>query len=398
MMKTKDPLAEKQAPLIVQVVRQYAPSRGGLEDVVANLSQQMLRRGYRVRVVTCDRLFTAPDMALSPREILEGIEVVRVPWTGGSRYPLAPQVFAHLRDADLIHVHAVDFFFDALAWGRMLHGRPMIATTHGGFFHTKKYAAIKKIWFQTLTRASASAYKTLVSCSQSDQQLFSTIVPPECLALIENGVDTQKFLDASSMVPLRRILTLGRFSVNKRLDRLLETMAALVARESSWHLDIAGVESDLSEADLLREIAERSLQGHVTLHMKLGNTAIKELIGRASFFASASEYEGFGLVAVEAMSGGLLPVLHPNDAYAALASRHTELVLADFAEAESAAAKIALAYDHLEADHLGLRSRLMTEADAYSWDGVADRYDEIYHAVLRLDDLVPSARAEGNAA
>jgi len=390
MMKTIDPLAEKQAPLLVQVVRQYAPSRGGLEDVVANLSQQMLRRGYRVRVVTCDRLFKALDMALSPREILDGVEVVRIPWSGGSRYPLAPRVFAHLGDADLIHVHAVDFFFDALAWGRLLHGRPMVATTHGGFFHTQKYAVIKKIWFQTLTRASASAYKTLISCSQSDQKLFSTIVPSERLALIENGADTQKFADASARVPMRRILTLGRFSVNKRLDRLLDTMAALVARESSWLLDIVGVESDLNEADLIREIAARGLERNVTLHVRLGNALIKKLIGQASFFASASEYEGFGLVAVEAMSSGLLPVLHPNDAYAALALRHDDIVLADFTAPDTAAAAILEAYRQLEAAPLAMRSRLMTEAALYSWDGVADRYEEIYRAILRTEASAPS--------
>ena len=40
------------APLIVHVVRQFLPNRGGLEDVVANLARQTVRRGYRVRVVT----------------------------------------------------------------------------------------------------------------------------------------------------------------------------------------------------------------------------------------------------------------------------------------------------------------------------------------------------------
>jgi alpha-1,3-mannosyltransferase len=398
MMKTIDPLAAERAPLIVQVVRQYAPSRGGLEDVVANLAQQMLRRGYRVRVVTCDRLFTAPGMALSPHEIVDGVEVVRVPWSGGSRYPLAPKVFAHLRDADLVHVHAVDFFFDALAWGRLLHGRPMIATTHGGFFHTQKYAAIKKIWFQTVTRASASAYQALVSCSRSDLKLFSTIVPSKRLALIENGVDTRKFSDAAARSPERRIVTLGRFSVNKRLDRLLDMMAALVARESSWQLDIAGVESDLSQGDLAREIAARGLQGNVTLHLRLDNAAIRTLIGGASFFASASEYEGFGLVAVEAMSGGLLPVLHPNDAYAALAARHADLVLADFSAAGAAAEAVLAAYNRLRADHSGLRSRLMIEAAGYAWDGVADRYEDIYRAVLRPGSVTPASRPEGKAA
>src|SRR4051812_40420428 len=140
------------APLIVHVIRQFLPNRGGLEDVVSNLARQIIDHGYRVRIVTLDSLFTDQDTTLPHREMIGGIEVVRIPWSGSTRYPIAPQVFHHLGDADVIHVHAIDFFFDALAWGRLLHRKPMVVTTHGGFFHTKNYAALKKVWFQTMTR------------------------------------------------------------------------------------------------------------------------------------------------------------------------------------------------------------------------------------------------------
>ena len=52
---------------IVQIVRQYAPSRGGLEDVVSNLSRSLASRGFAVRVVTLDRLFRDPDQVLPSR-------------------------------------------------------------------------------------------------------------------------------------------------------------------------------------------------------------------------------------------------------------------------------------------------------------------------------------------
>jgi alpha-1,3-mannosyltransferase len=128
---------------VVQVVRQYTPSRGGLEDVVSNLSRSLSRRGFEVRVVTLDRLFRAPDQVLPTREVIDGIEVVRIPWRGSSRYPIAPQVFRLIGDADLVHVHGIDFFYDALAWTRPFHRKPMIGTTHGGCFHTRNHAALK---------------------------------------------------------------------------------------------------------------------------------------------------------------------------------------------------------------------------------------------------------------
>ncbi|AXA40412.1 glycosyltransferase family 4 protein [Rhizobium leguminosarum] len=367
------------APLIVHVVRQFLPNRGGLEDVVANLARQTVRRGYRVRVVTLDSLFTAPEDKLPLREDIDGIEVVRIPWSGSSRYPLAPQVFRHLADADLVHVHAIDFFFDALAWGRLLHGKPMIVTTHGGFFHTRKYATIKKIWFRTLTRASAMAYRRVVCCSASDLKQFSEIVPDSLL--IENGADIGKFADTASRRAKRRIVTIGRFSVNKRIDHLLDAMAALKTRDPEWHLDIVGAESDLNRADVEGAIESRHLSGRVTLHVSPDNDTIRRIIAESSIFASASEYEGFGLVALEAMSAGLLPVLNANDAFATLAARHPVLMLADFTNPETAATAIETAYEDLSRQPDVVRARLLDAARGYSWDIVAERYIDLYRSL-----------------
>ncbi|PDS79560.1 glycosyltransferase family 4 protein [Rhizobium sp. L43] len=375
----RERLQPEKAPLIVHVVRQFLPNRGGLEDVVANLSRQTVRRGYRVRVVTLDSLFTAPEDKLPPRENIDGIEVVRIPWSGSSRYPLAPQVFRHLGDADLVHVHAIDFFFDALAWGRRLHGKPMIVTTHGGFFHTRKYATIKKIWFRTLTRASALAYRRVVCCSASDLKQFAEIVPDSLL--IENGADIGKFADTASRQARRRIVTIGRFSVNKRLDHLLDAMAVLKTRDPEWHLDIVGAESDLIRADVEAAIEGRKLSGRVTLHVSPDNGTIRRIIAEASLFASASEYEGFGLVALEAMSAGLLPVLNANDAFATLAGRHPVIRLADFTNSETAATAIEAAYEALARQPDVVRTKLLDAARGYSWDIVAGRYIDLYRSL-----------------
>lgn len=368
--------ASPAAPLIVQVVRQYPPAQGGLEDVVSNLSRALVARGFRVRVVTLDRVFSAPARQLAAFEVMDGVEVVRIPYRGSSRYPVALSVFRHLADADLVHVHGVDFFFDALALGRFMHGAPMVATTHGGFFHTRKYARIKKIWFQTLTRLSASAYAAIACCSASDLALFRTI-QPEHSVLVENGVDTAKFANLASPRPVKRMITIGRFSENKRLDRLLEMMAALVARDAEWRLDIAGSPSDLSATDVNALIDKNGLRQHVSLHVSADNDRLKQLISQSSLFVSASAYEGFGLVAVEAMSAGLLPVLHRNDAYAALAARHKDIHLADFAIPQTSADDILRAYDALS-NNINLRADLQAATLSYSWERVAQRYIELY--------------------
>ena len=379
-----------ESPLIVHVVRQYKPNLGGLEDVVANLCRLLPARGFRVRVVTCDSLFSVPHAGRLPaHEFIDGVEVVRVPWAGSPRYPLAPAVFRHISDADIVHVHAIDFFFDALSLGRWLHRRPLVVTTHGGFFHTQKYAALKKLWFSTLTRLSARGYRRIVACSVKDKALFAGIAGDRA-SLIENGVDTEKFSGLASVEPSRQLVTIGRFSVNKRLDRLLDTMAVLTKRQGDWHLDIIGVASDLSLADLDREIASRGLSARVTVHAGLGNGDIGAILAKASLFVSASEYEGFGLAAVEAMSAGLLPVLHANQAYRDLATRYRDVLLCDYALSAQAADQIETAYRGLSETGPALRLSLIEAAQTYAWDAVVERYADIYRDIVGARKAVPS--------
>jgi alpha-1,3-mannosyltransferase len=369
------------SPLIVHVIRQFLPNRGGLEDVVSNLGRQIISHGYRVRVVTLDSLFTDRDKTLPHHEIIDGIEVVRIPWSGSTRYPIAPQVFRHLSDADVIHVHAIDFFFDALAWGRLLHRKPMVVTTHGGFFHTKNYAALKKVWFQTMTRFSAMAYHKVIGCSMSDLKQFSEIAPARTI-VIENGTDIGKFADCAAKVAKRRIMTIGRFSVNKRLEKLIDAMVPLRASNPEWHLDITGVEYDLSRKDLTAQIDRLGLAGAVTIHVAPDNDKIRDIIAQASIFASASAYEGFGLVALEAMSAGLLPVLNGNEAFTTLGERHKQILLTDFSDSASAAQALETAYERLETRGPAIRAELLADARAYSWDVVAGRYIAVYDEMI----------------
>lgn len=375
------------APLsILHVIRQFLPNRGGLEDVAANLAREQARLGHRVRVVTLDRLFSEPDRRLPARERLESIDIERIPYVGSSRYPLAPSVFRHLDDADIVHVHAIDFFFDAFALAKPFHRRPMVVTTQGGFFHTPAHARLKALWFAGPTRMSVRAYEAVVACSESDARLFGPITPGG-VTVIPNGVDLDKFAGAASPEPRRALLTLGRFSHNKRLDRLLATMQTL---GPGWRLRICGVPYDVSAEALTGEIDRLGLTGSVTLHLGLDVPAIRDLIGQSSLFVSASEYEGFGLALIEALSAGLIPVAHPNDAFACFGEHHPSITLTDFADAPGAAAAIRSAYDRLESGAIVPGAEDLSE---YRWSSVAARYVATYEAALARTRPVVAATA-----
>lgn len=380
---------------IVHVVRQYTPRIGGLEEFVAKLAAEQRGVFRRVRVVTCDRIFSEPDRVLPRTETIDGIEVERFACSGSRRYPVMHGVLGAISSADIVHVQAVDYAFDMLAMTRPIHRKPLIATTHGGFFHTSTLSALKKVWFGSLTRFSASRYDTVVCCSESDYARFAPIAGGKA-RLIMNGVDIGKFADASSPTRSRTMVTLGRFSSNKRLERLIDVVALLAADDPAWHLHICGVPSDVTVADLDALVAARAMRDHVTIHVGLPTGGLRAVIGQCSYFVSASTYEGFGLALIEAMSAGLLPVVHPNEAFVALAASHPGVALRDFGHPAAVADRLR-ALDRDAASTLpALRRQAMAAVREFAWSEVARAYEDIYAEAL--DRRVGTPRRENVAA
>ncbi|MBO6754763.1 MAG: glycosyltransferase family 4 protein [Roseibium sp.] len=365
---------------VVHVVRQYVPMVGGLEDVVRNLAAQQLGRFESVKIVTLDRLFTDLEVRLPERDVIDGIDVVRIPFSGSTRYPLAPSVFRHIADADIVHVHAVDFFFDALGLARPFHRKKLVATTHGGFFHTTRHAWLKKAWFQTMTRLTANRYDALACCGENDHAMFQRVVPAK-VRLIENGVDLEKFADAAARIPSKRLVTIGRFSANKHLDRVFDALRLLAGEDPAWRLDVIGSPSDWSAEDVDEAIRERGLSSKVTVHTGLSDRQLRSVLGSASLFVSASAYEGFGLAMIEALSAGLVPVVQPNAAFTSLAGRHSMVRLADFGDPGAAAGAIHAAFADLSSRKT-LRAEAMSSARQHSWHATIKHYDALYKDVL----------------
>ncbi|MBW4022460.1 MAG: glycosyltransferase family 4 protein [Proteobacteria bacterium] len=375
---------------VVHVVRQFSPSVGGLEDTVLSLTRaQRDRLNIDASVLTLDRLFTGSEV-LPAQDIVEGVPVRRMRWLGSSRYPVAPSVLRHLKGADVVHVHAIDFFFDYLALTRPLHRRRMIATTHGGFFHTGAFKSAKKLWFQTLTRASISAYDRIVACSQSDAEMFKANAGKR-LVLIENGINQAKFHNAASHVPRKTILSFGRFARHKQTDRLLAALKELVARDPEWRLIIAGREADQTVSEL-RDLARRlGVVDAVRFVLNPTDADLRGLMGEASFFASMSAYEGFGLAAVEAMSAGLIPILSGIPAFRRLVTRAGIGLIVDADDAPSVAAAI-VTLPVADADLLAAwRHRALAVAANYDWQEVARQYSLVYENAANIGPAIRQA-------
>jgi alpha-1,3-mannosyltransferase len=370
---------------VVHVVRQFAPSVGGLEDAVLNLAHQQRRRGLKPRVVTLDRVFTKRDVRLPSQDVVEGLPVVRLPWRGSSRYPLAPAVLSAVRHADLVHVHGIDFFFDFLAATQILHRRRMVASTHGGFFHTQFAAGLKRLWFGSVTRASSHAYDTIVACSENDARLFSAL-PAARLETVENGVNLRKFAAApAGERDPRRLVTFGRFAAHKRITALFDVLGALLCVETGWHLVVAGAPADQDLAVLQDACARAGVAAHVRFVLAPSDADIARELAGATWFACASAHEGFGLAAAEAAAAGLIPVLSQIAPFERLIARLGDGVVIDPRLPHEAARAVLSAAANGQLAARG--AAVAVAAQAYDWRAAADGYLGVYQRVLQASPL-----------
>ena len=370
---------------VAHVVRQYLPSIGGMEEVVRNLVRyQQTETRYEPTVITLDHVFREPSCRLPHHETVDGIPVRRLSYRGSERYPLCPQVLKTLSEADLIHVHGIDFFFDFLALARPLHGKPLIASTHGGFFHSGFARRLKHFYFNSVTRLSARAYRRIISTSENDGEIFGRIVTAPRLKVIENGVDIGKFNAASSPTLQPTLIYFGRWSVNKGLPETLDILAALCADQpqTPWQLIIAGREYDLDAVAIREQARCLGIAERVVIVQGPGNEMLQALIGRASYFICLSHHEGFGIAPIEAMSAGLIPILSGIPPFRRLVDSSGIGLILDPAGPLSQARQIARLYaDHLRHD-AGRREAACQAAAAYSWNDVAARYVTEYDQVM----------------
>lgn len=107
-----------------------------------------------------------------------------------------------------------------------------------------------------------------------------------------------------------RIICVGRFTPQKRFDRLIEAFSLIADKYPTWHVDIYGDGEDKEK--LQKQISEKNLTHRIILNPPTKDIYSEYL--KSQFFVLSSDFEGFGLVIVEAMACGL-PVIATDCPY-----------------------------------------------------------------------------------
>jgi glycosyltransferase involved in cell wall biosynthesis len=108
-------------------------------------------------------------------------------------------------------------------------------------------------------------------------------------------------VDEVSSLTFKRVTCIGRYAYEKGNDLLLRAWAKIQDSCDDWELDIYGVGDQTPYRHIFQELGVDDRRCH--LHNSISD--VKEAYLRSSLFALPSRFEGFSLVAIEAMACGL---------------------------------------------------------------------------------------------
>lgn len=362
---------------ILSITPTYFPEVGGIESLVRELALRTSVNGVQMDVAHVSAKH--PEFSVSE---MDGIKVYRVPVVGNRLAGYARGFGSLAAGYDLLHVHDPQLMM--LTSNVLLQCRnvPAVLSPHGGFRHTGKHRAIKWLHERLLMRRLLRHYLKVLPGSTSDMEYFSAF--SDNLDKCEPGINYAKFQDGRSTGapdPTRWIYW-GRWSHNKRIDAVIDTVAMARDRGIAIDLLIAGPDFDNLGESLRAQIGALQLEDSVRLHPYIEDAALLHELQQRTVFITGSEYEGFGIGIIEAMAAGKIVVCRDIAPINGFVDRGESGFFLDFGLGEKDLA-VMREITSLDTQRCSAMSNAaQVKAKGYDWESVARRFSDHYARAL----------------
>ena len=292
---------------------------GGAERVITDKANYLAKEGHQLMLVSYEQ-----GKHLLPYELHPSVQYKDLDcrFFTLSRYSLPLHVYHYFLlkrkiKKDLRQV-VKDFLPDVVVlasdWQTLMgavveavHPIPLIAEFHNTYDYVMRKVGVSEGWLKTkLTQFYyRQTIKELGKCAQlvvlteTDtrgwRQHFEnvTVIPNPVTQYPDNIDDIPK--DPG------RIIFVGRFNHEKRIDRLITAFSMIADKYPDWHVDIFGDGNE--KMNLLNQVKEMRLDGRVIIHEPTKD--IYDEYKRSEMLVLCSEHEASPLVLVEAMACGI---------------------------------------------------------------------------------------------
>lgn len=307
---------------IAQITPYYYPSIGGVAGVAQYVSEELVKLGHKVDVITAKRDHKGRPKLNAPKfEIINGVNVYRYKSIlNVGHMSFFPALINHLirNKYDIVHFHSYRHpLCDISALLGKLKSSVTILHGHGPFFEDGEIKAIKQKFYSFYdkieTKTLFKLTDRIIALNNYEKTRYEEMgIPEEQIIVIANAADNSCFVDVDNTEFIKKLnlsdkqilLFVGILNGFKRPDLLIKALPKVIKSIDNAHLILVG-----PDGGMLKEVIDLGKQLNVENYF----TYIGPLYGldkqmayqSAKVFILPSDWESFGMVAVEALAHGL---------------------------------------------------------------------------------------------
>ena len=310
---------------ILHVIPYMHPSTGGPPVVVENFVAEAGRLGHSSEILSTTKYCRGDERSLkarldelAPTTLLT--ELQTLPFVSRSAGAV---IDAHVRRADLVHVHTLWRPLNIAArYACLRHDRPYVVMPHGMLDpYSLSVKALKKSLYLRLfeSRNMARAQRMIYTTSEEERlaALAGLRLPPGEIVPLGARTSSTSTGDLRLRFLLRypqaegkrRLLFLGRLHHKKGLDRILSSLSKVKQAIPNVLLIVVGTGEPEYEKHIRKFVSALDLDAHVLFTGHLDGELKWASFAAAELFLLPSRQENFAITVAEAMQMGVPVVI-----------------------------------------------------------------------------------------
>lgn len=284
---------------------------GGMERVLANKANYLVRHGYEVVIATSDQRGQKPFFELDPAIRCVDLGINYEKNNGKSflnkllHYPF--KLYRHRkRMSALLKKEQPDITIsmycnEASFLPSIKDGSKKVLEIHFSKFKRMQYGRkgvwrMVDCWRSRMDERLVHRYDKFIVLTEEDKGYWGNLPNIEVIPNARSFTTTQ-----CAELTAKRVVAIGRYSHQKGFERLIEAWKPIAKKWPDWHLDIIGDGEE--RITLQQQIDNLELTPYIQLQEP--TNCIGTYYLNSSILALSSRYEGLPMVLIEAQTFGL---------------------------------------------------------------------------------------------
>ena len=385
---------------ILMLTWEYPPRIvGGIARVVHDLSKRLIKDGHDVTVITYKegdvpyyeddkgvKVYRVDNYMINPNNFIDWILQLNF-----NLVAKANELIQKEGKFDVIHAHDWLVAYAAKTL-KNSYEIPIISTIHateagrnsGIHDETQRYINDTE-WMLTYESTEVIVNSNFMKCEL--QRLFG--LPFEKINVIPNGLNLNMYSGIDKDYDFRRkyasdnekiIMCAGRLVYEKGIQHLIDAMPKIIANYNDVKLVISGKGGMLEE--LKQKVSYLGIYDKVYFTGKLESRDLFKMYKCADVAVFPSTYEPFGLVAIEAMYGGIPTVVSDVGGLNEIITHGVDGMKSYAGNPNSIADSVlTLLYDHQLCDNITKNAKAKIK-NIYNWTKIAQETYFVYQKAI----------------